>query len=98
MWKFFTLSSCLLLIAGSDIPGSERLRSSSAPSGTFSSGDEIAVLPEDLAGDQQGGKTDASAKPKDATLQEHSKLDLIRYVSGEFAKATRNLPAGKEGF
>src|SRR6266853_2306367 len=30
--------------------------------------------------------------------QEHSKLDLIRYVSGEFAKATRNLPAGKEGF
>ena len=30
-----------------------------------------------------------------ATLQEHSKLDLIRYVSGEFAKATRSLPAGK---
>src|SRR5260221_12276385 len=23
---------------------------------------------------------------------------MIRYVSGEFAKATRNLPAGKEGF
>jgi len=35
---------------------------------------------------------------KSATLQEHSKLDLIRYVSGEFAKATRNLPAGKDGF
>jgi hypothetical protein len=35
---------------------------------------------------------------KQATLQDQSKLDLIRYVSGEFAKATKPLPAGKEGF
>jgi hypothetical protein len=31
-------------------------------------------------------------------LQETSKLNLIRYVSGEFAKAIKPLPAGKEGF
>jgi len=31
-------------------------------------------------------------------LQERSKLDLIRYVSGEFSNATRALPAGKDGF
>jgi len=36
--------------------------------------------------------------PKKATLQPDSKLELIRYVSGEFAKATKALPAGKEGF
>jgi hypothetical protein len=47
---------------------------------------------------QQPKQSDASSKGKSATLQEQSKLDLIRYVSGEFAKATRNLPAGKEGF
>jgi hypothetical protein len=98
MLKFFTLSLCLLLVGIADIPGSERLWSSAAPSGTFTSSDEIAVLPEGLAGDQQGGKPDASGKAKDTTLQEKTKLDLIRYVSGEFAKATRNLPAGKEGF
>jgi hypothetical protein len=87
-----------LLFAGADIPGSERLRSSPVPGGAFSSADEIDVLPEDLAGDQQPKQSDAGSKGKSATLQEQSKLDLIRYVSGEFAKATRNLPAGKEGF
>jgi hypothetical protein len=56
------------------------------------------VLPEDGAGDQQAAQSDAQNKSKSVTLQEHTKLDLIRYVSGEFAKATRNLPAGKEGF
>jgi hypothetical protein len=87
-----------MLFAGADIPGSERLRPSALPNDTFSSTDEIAVLPDDLAGDPQAAQSDASSNGKPATLQERSKLDLIRYVSGEFAKATRNLPAGKEGF
>jgi hypothetical protein len=98
MSKLLTLSLGLLLFAGADIPGSEGLRSSPMPSGTFSSADEIAVLPGDPAGDDQAAQQDAQGKTKSTTLQERSKLDLIRYVSGEFAKATRNLPAGKEGF
>jgi hypothetical protein len=32
------------------------------------------------------------------TLQESSRLSLIRYVSGEFAKAVKAMPAGKDGF
>jgi hypothetical protein len=98
MSKLLTITCGLLLFAGSDIPGSERLRSSPLPGGTFSSADEIDVLPDVLAGDQQPKQSDAASKGKSATLQEQSKLDLIRYVSGEFAKATRNLPAGKDGF
>ncbi len=106
MPKLLIVSLGLLLFAGADIPGSERLRSSPTPSGTFSHGDdgtfshgdEIGVLPDDLAGEQQAAQSDAPKKAKDATLQEYSKLELIRYVSGEFAKATRDLPAGKEGF
>jgi hypothetical protein len=94
MPKLLTLSFVLLLLA--DIPGAERLRPTATPGGTFSSEDEIAVLPEDLAGEQQAPAADGSKKT--GTLQEPSKLELIRYVSGEFAKATRNLPAGKEGF
>jgi len=97
MPKLLIVSLGLLLFAGADIPGSERLRSSPTPSGTFSHGDEIGVLPDDLAGEQQAAQSDAPKKAKDA-LQEYSKLELIRYVSGEFAKATRDLPAGKEGF
>jgi hypothetical protein len=98
MSKLPILSLGVLLFASADIPGSERLRSSPMPSETFSAADEIAVLPDDLAGDEQAQQQAAQGKTKSTTLQEHSKLDLIRYVSGEFAKATRNLPAGKEGF
>jgi len=44
------------------------------------------------------GQTTAQHGAKKASLQESSKLELIRYVSGEFAKAAKSLPAGKEGF
>lgn len=98
MSKLLILTSALLLFAFADIPGSERLRPSDLPRDTFSSTDAIPVLPEDGADDSQAAQTPDQSKTKSATLQELSKLDLIRYVSGEFAKATRNLPAGKEGF
>jgi hypothetical protein len=39
-----------------------------------------------------------TSSKKNDTLQETSKLSLIRYVSGEFAKARKPLPGGKEGF
>jgi hypothetical protein len=98
MPKLLTLSLGFMLFAGADIPVVERLRSLPMPSGTFSSEDEIAILPGDDAPDQQPSQSDEQNKSKSTTLQERNKLDLIRYVSGEFAKATRNLPAGKEGF
>jgi hypothetical protein len=98
MPKVLIFSLGFLLFAGADIPVTERLRSLPVGSGTFSAVDEIAVLPDDGAGDQQKPQLDAQNKSNSATLQERTKLDLIRYVSGEFAKATRNLPAGKEGF
>jgi hypothetical protein len=44
----------------------------------------------------QGSTT--SSRPKNSTLQETSKLELIRYVSGEFAKARKPIPGGKDGF
>jgi hypothetical protein len=97
MSKLFTLSLGLLLFAGADIPGSERLRAPSLSGGTFSSADAISIFPDD-GGNEQQKPADTPGKGKSGTLQETSKLELIRYVSGEFAKATRNLPAGKEGF
>src|SRR5258708_39473074 len=98
MSKLLTLSLALLVFAGADIPGSERLRPSTLPGGTFSSADEIGLFPGDPAEEQQAGPADAPKKAKAETLPESSKPELIRYVSGEFAKATRNPPAGQEGF
>jgi hypothetical protein len=99
MSKVFTLTLGLALLAGWDIPASERLRPSGSSGTTFSSTDEIAIFPSDFGRDeQQQSSADAQNKTKSTTLQETSKLELIRYVSGEFAKATRALPAGKEGF
>ncbi len=64
----------------------------------FPSGENIPVLPIMFA--DQTPEQEKSAPPppqKGSTLQESSKLTLIRYVSGEFAKARKPVPGGKEG-
>jgi hypothetical protein len=98
MSKFFTLSLGLLLFAGADIPGSERLRSLPTPAGPFPRAEQPGALADGPAEERQSAQSDSESTRRATTLQEPSKLELIRYVSGEFAKATRNLPAGKEGF
>jgi hypothetical protein len=96
-WLAITLS--LLLFADADIPGAERLHPAVVPGDTFSPADEIAIFPPGFPAESQQAQAGVSAaKPKNATLQESSKLELIRFVSGEFAKATKPLPAGKDGF
>ena len=93
------LSLTLLFLADADVPRINSLRPPDNPISAFPTGDDISLFPEAVSGapdDQTGSQT--PARPKSATLQEASKLELIRYVSGEFAKATKSLPAGKEGF
>jgi hypothetical protein len=56
------------------------------------------LYPVILVSDAQGnGKPEQTGSKKSDTLQESSKLNIIRYVSGEFAKARKPLPGGKEG-
>jgi len=70
-----------------------------ANSDGFTPEDRIPLFPVVVAGDSQDqGKPAQTSSKKSATLQESSKLSLIRYVSGEFAKARKPLPGGKEGF
>src|SRR5205823_4601061 len=69
------------------------------PSPTFPSDEEIPLFPNaGASSDNAQSQSNSSPPAKNATLQENSKLALIRYVSGEFAKAIKPLPAGKEGF
>ena len=64
------------------MPGIERLRSPNNPIPTFPSGEDISVLP-NLSSSADDPQT-PSSKPneqKKATLQDQSRLDLIRFDS-----------------
>jgi hypothetical protein len=68
--------------------------------GGFTPDDRIPLYPSMVAdGAQDSSKSPQSPSntKKNDTLQETSKLALIRFVSGEFAKAKKPLPGGKDG-
>jgi hypothetical protein len=99
-WTIPTLA--VFLLSAADVPGVERLyHTPGNPTLTFPAGGDISIFPSfvSLTDDpQQQSQPSEPGVQKKATLQDQSKLDLIRYVSGEFAKATKPLPGGKEGF
>src|ERR1700761_1897011 len=92
-WLLPTLAVFALVVA--DVPAVERLRPAPIPHSEAPEGD-ISFFPP--AQSQSGDPRVPVITEKTGTLQEQSKLDLIRYVSGEFAKATKPLPRGKDGF
>ena len=91
------ISSSLLLFADADVPRAMGLRSPDASAKPNFSNAEVAIFPA-LASEDPQQQAAAPSQARKDKLQETSKLDLIRYVSGEFAKAAKSLPAGKEGF
>ena len=96
MPAWLAISIAFFFLADATVPRVYNLRPSAKEKPVFASTDEIALFPNsNPSGDQQAP---APSAPKSPTLQDASKLNLIRYVSGEFAKATKSLPAGKEGF
>jgi hypothetical protein len=91
-----SVAASLLFLADADVPRVASFRGpDSSPHADFAN-TEIAIFPM-LTSEQQSAAPSPTA-PRKEKLQESSKLELIRYVSGEFAKATRALPAGKDGF
>jgi hypothetical protein len=103
MPSWLALSLTIFLFADADVPRINSLRPPANPAPSFSSDEEIPLFPStgasaDNAQSQGQSSSKTPPSPRNATLQETSKLNLIRYVSGEFAKAIKPLPAGKEGF
>jgi hypothetical protein len=86
----------ILLLVDADIPRAMNLRPADPGPIPGFFNEELPLFPWHI--DESQGQTPAEHAPKKPTLQESSKLELIRYVSGEFAKAAKSLPAGKEGF
>ncbi|MGB7283988.1 MAG: hypothetical protein WBE13_17110 [Candidatus Acidiferrum sp.] len=92
------LGLAFFLLSGADVPRVNSLLPPARPNAVFLPGEDIPLFPAAVSASPDAqSAAQAPAKPNAATLQETSKLALIRYVSGEFAKATKSLPAGKEG-
>lgn len=104
--NFFAITLVFLLFADADVPRINSLRQPATPADTFPAGEELPpswapssdsptpTVPQTQQKQPDGTPTVGKA----GLLQESSKLELIRYVSGEFARAIKPLPAGKEGF
>jgi hypothetical protein len=101
MSNWLAIPLAFLLLADADVPRINSLRPPEKQPIAFPSDEEIPLFPVAGAnsdGDQSQTKTATSGTAKNVPLQDNSKLVLIRFVSGEFAKAVKSLPAGKEGF
>jgi hypothetical protein len=97
MSNWFAIALSFALFANADVPRVYQLRQPAQPAAPVTFGEEIPLFPTNPKSDADQTVPQSSAR-KGTTLQEESKLALIRFVSGEFAKATKSLPAGKEGF
>jgi hypothetical protein len=108
-WLAFALT--VILFADADLPRVNDFRARTGHVEPFFAGEEIPMFPkahssaDDAPAQLQGTKqtpsetaNGASNGAKKVPLGDESKLKLVRYVSGEFGKAVKPLPAGKEGF
>ena len=111
MQNWFTFALVLILFADADLPRVNDLRPRTGRVEPFFAGEEIPVFPNTVpsegeaqaqvqAANQTQSETPKGAQngAKKVPLGDESKLKLIRYVSGEFGKAVKPLPAGKDGF
>ncbi len=93
MFRVVSIVVSAFLLMDADIPQAFRFRAEPALQVEFPPGQSLPVLPAlPPAADEQ-----KPAKKADR-LQPESRLELVRYVSGEFARAVKPLPAGKKGF
>lgn len=99
MFYRYAITLVVACLATADVPHISSLRTPPPSAAeTFTSGENIPILPIMIADGSAAQDNPTTAPPKKgSTLQESSKLTLIRYVSGEFAKARKPVPGGKEG-
>lgn len=98
MPNWYAIPLAFLLLTDADVPRVNSLRPPERPALNFPSDEEIPIFPGVADSSDSGQAQTKPASTPNQPLQESSKLTLIRFVSGEFAKAVKSLPAGKEGF
>ena len=102
-WQVYILSA--ILLAAPDTPRTARLVPPASPPAQLPPGETLPVLPvlqqpadknPQHAAASKGGEKDNKSKAEN--LQPRSRLEIIRYVSGEFARVKKALPGGKNSF
>jgi hypothetical protein len=96
-WARTALSAVLLLLASSAsaqvwVPGNPAQNQPAPQARTVPAQPSAESQPADAA------PVALPVKDQDSRLSPETRLELIRYVSGEFAKAKSALPGGKKGF
>src|ERR1700688_1405218 len=96
------LALTFLLFADADVPQLNSLRPPASSNLGTLPGDEIPLFGNDTSDSDQQSPLSTQDKTqsdsKNTSLQDSSRLNLIRYVSGACARAIKHLPAGKDGF
>jgi hypothetical protein len=92
MFRSTLIAIAVLILFGADLPSAFKLRFEKNTDVEFPAGMSLPVLPE-LTEKQDKPKS----RRKNESLTPEERLALIRYVSGEFAKALKPLPGGKQG-
>lgn len=97
-----TVALLALLALGADVPGMAPLRP--GPSGVESNAPaslppaQQSAQPVAKSADSGDSPTPRSGDHSSKSLQPQSRLLLIRFVDGEFARAAQPLPGGKKGY
>jgi hypothetical protein len=96
----FFISVLVFAFAAADLPKLPLVPAAERnTAGNFTSGESISFLPSLLTDPtMQSSGAQQSPAQRNTNLTEPSKLALIRFVSGEFAKVRKPIPGGKEGF
>lgn len=105
MLRLASMMATAALLLSADVSGVIRMRPPSGPV-EFPPDENLPVLPDMSQASKQGqaaqDDTPENAghptKAIDGPLQPMSRLALVRYVDGEFARVVAPIPAGKKGF
>ncbi len=87
-----------LLLAATDVPTVHRFRPEATPPANFPPGENLPVLPDLSQTAQPPPSKDAPKSDKSDKMDQRSRIEILRAVSGEFARVVRSLPSGRKGF
>ena len=93
----FSIALLVALALGADVPGLAPFRSAPPTLGNTGSV-ALAVARTDASGAAPAVESSQSSNHSSKTLQPQSRLLLVRFVDGEFARLVQPLPGGKKGF
>ena len=108
MLRVGSMLATTALLLSADVSGVIRLRPAANERVEFPPSENLPVLPKmspdfSAAGDQDQAAQQSApdikpGKSKDEPLQPESRLEMVRFISGEFVRVVQPIPAGKKGF